>query len=1091
MRFGSAWVVMGLSSLPGAGVGAVIEFRLLGRFSVRRAGEEIPPGALGGRLGRVLLRVLLTRRGAFVPNDLLAEALWPKQAPMDPPANLKVLVARLRRGLGDPLLIITGTQGYSFTAGDRCSMDAEEFLVRLENGRRYLGEGRAATALAELRVGLALWGGEPLAEDAYDDWARPYRSRLSRAHLEALELAATAALETAHPEQAVVLAEAAVAGEPLREPSHLLLIRALAASGDVAAALRAFDSFRRRLADELGIDPSPEAAALQGRLLRGEGRAAGARRPQVASKPWPLRSAPAVEELPFVGRDEELAAALDVLGAPASGVVLVSGKAGAGKTRLLAEVAARVGVPSIWARAFPAEREEAWGLARSLLTESLALDVDAARTIPERARRALADIVPELEELLGGGSSGVDPESRSALAREGAVRLLEATVSKGALLVVDDLQWADATSLSLLGLVAQRVPGLGMILSYRPEEISPRGLVAPFLADLLTLARPAADLPLPPLSAKAIRELVAEEALAQAIEEATGGTPFSLAEVVRSLAGAGAIVRDGAGRWRSRTPEAAELARHAARAGRRRATHALVQRQPVERREILALLALLGREAPARLVAAATDSPQRRVLEDLDELARAGLARVGERGWAAAHDLVAETAADALGASERARLHQMLARALGGGGEPAELARHLACAGDAEGAAEAYGQAARNALDRHASNEAEHLAEAGLALQPTGPVLLTLLEVRGEARARRDNLAGAREDLWAALGEYRHPPERSRLLARIAMLTFGAEDLPRAEELAELAVAEAGLDAEARAGALFVRGVLDMNAGRDDRAQAAFDEALALFEGVGNSRGAADILDGRAMSLLLGGDLRGASEAFDRVARLFMDSGDLVRVGGPRSTRGWALACMDRAAEGLADIEEALELERILGHAEGESFCQAHRAEALVALGRAAEAAETAEKAIAIAERLGHREWTAYALVALGHARRDEQDLDRAESAFRRSLETAKDLPLFAAKAAAGVASVLIARGDLAGAEPFVARALSEGPMLGLYDARLAHAELAAARGDPDAGAIAAEALSLAEAGGHLQSATRLRQLIGSAAGTEPFDRPR
>jgi DNA-binding SARP family transcriptional activator len=86
----------------------VIEIRLLGRFSARRSGEEIPPTAFGGRLTRTLVRLLITHRGEFVSHDVLADALWPGRLPADPVASLQVLVTRARRALGDRSLLITG-----------------------------------------------------------------------------------------------------------------------------------------------------------------------------------------------------------------------------------------------------------------------------------------------------------------------------------------------------------------------------------------------------------------------------------------------------------------------------------------------------------------------------------------------------------------------------------------------------------------------------------------------------------------------------------------------------------------------------------------------------------------------------------------------------------------------------------------------------------------------------------------------------------------------------------------------------------------------------------------------------------------------
>src|SRR5207253_3835362 len=108
---------------------------------------------------------------------------------------------------------------------------------------------------------------------------------------------------------------------------------------------------------------------------------------------------PIFEGLAFVGRDDERDLLITTVRGPDRGVAIVAGAAGAGKSRLLSEAAARSDVPVLSVRAFLPERNEPWSLARALLREALALDLEAAGAIPDRAARALADIVPELEEL--------------------------------------------------------------------------------------------------------------------------------------------------------------------------------------------------------------------------------------------------------------------------------------------------------------------------------------------------------------------------------------------------------------------------------------------------------------------------------------------------------------------------------------------------------------------------------------------------------------------------------------------------------------------------------------------------------------------
>ena len=177
----------------------------------------------------------------------------------------------------------------------------------------------------------------------------------------------------------------------------------------------------------------------------------------------------AFEPLDFVGRQREMEEMLAALAAP--GVVLVSGVAGMGKSRLLAEVMARRSGPVIVTRAFLPERDEPWALARSLLGEVAHRHPDVAAVLPARAAAALADVVPELAELYPGDGGPLDPESRRALALEGGVRLLGSVAARGVCVAVDDVQWADPTSLRLLDRFIRRVPELSLALAYRPEDV--------------------------------------------------------------------------------------------------------------------------------------------------------------------------------------------------------------------------------------------------------------------------------------------------------------------------------------------------------------------------------------------------------------------------------------------------------------------------------------------------------------------------------------------------------------------------------------------------------------------------------------------
>ena len=241
----------------------VLALQLLGRFQVRRDGEEVPPSAFGGRKVRTLLRILAVRRPDLVPHEVLAEALWPDQQPADPAANLTVLVTRARRALAAPEAVVTGPGGYALGP---CTVDVVEFLGLDRDARGALRAGRPDAAARDCAAALGTWG-EPLAEDVYAEWARAPRDRLLRAHIDVLETAARAALALDDAPSAAGYAADALAADPMRESAAVIYAEALAATGDRAGALVALDQLRARLRDELGIDPSAEATRLRQTLL--------------------------------------------------------------------------------------------------------------------------------------------------------------------------------------------------------------------------------------------------------------------------------------------------------------------------------------------------------------------------------------------------------------------------------------------------------------------------------------------------------------------------------------------------------------------------------------------------------------------------------------------------------------------------------------------------------------------------------------------------------------------------------------------------------------------------------------------------------
>ena len=944
-------------------------------------------------------------------------------------------------------------------------MDAEAFLAAVETGRKLFAE-RPAEALVPFRNALEMWQGEPLAEDTYADWAQEDRRRLTLALLEALDGAAAAALACGDPAEALTWADRSLASEPLRETSAMLAVRALAASGNRAEALAAFDSFGCQLARETGLDPSPEALELRQRILLGQPI------PLAAASEAAGRQARPPEPGPFAGRREECAAILAAATGHGPRLVLVTGPGGVGKSRLLTEAARLAQVAVLGCRGCPPDRHEAWSVAGRLLRQARLL-AGAEVRLPDREARALAILVPGIAALASPGPDAGDEQNR-AFAFQGAVRLVEAAARPRCLIVADDLQWADPASLELLGLLLRRVNQVSMVAAYQQEDpaaMPPESFGLP--------AEQIRHLPLGPLPADAIRSLISDGMLAEVILGQAEPSPLAVTEVIAALARHGFVQPDEQGRWRLPTPGDASHAHAAVAAGQRQAAQDRLDRLPSRWRELLAMLALLTRPAPPALLAEACGWAPREVLDCLDGLARAGLAQPGRTGWELRHELFGPALMGTLGPAGQARVHALLAQALErSGADAAEVAAHLAASGDRDGASVAYAAAAARRLERLCDDEAMRLAEAGLSLEPSAPARALLLGTRAEVHRRRGLLDEARTDMNAVLESCGDAASRSRALAELAILESRSASVARGEELVELAIAEAQGRPGPLGQALAAGAIIDLPAGNLARAERRFGRARRLPEEAGEIQGSARLLYWQAMTSYMAGRLREAATRLGDLARLPALPAEVLRLWSPRATRGHVLAILGKPQAGLAEIEETLGWAEAARYPAIQSECLWRGSEVLAFAGRAGEAAESAEQALAIATRLRHAGCTAAALRGLGMAWDAAGVPDRAEQAFRRSLRAAEGNPFFAAWASARLGACLARQGRPQDAAPHIRAALSSGTPLTGYEARWAHAELLAARGENEAcRAAAAEALQAAQDGGYLILVPRLREL--------------
>ena len=370
------------------------------------------------------------------------------------------------------------------------------------------------------------------------------------------------------------------------------------------------------------------------------------------------------------------------------------------------------------------------------------------------------------------------PASRRALVQQGLLRVLESTGPS--LVVVDDLQWADSSSLDLLALLAGRSPDVAMVVAYRPEEVAEDSPGCP-VPD-----RCRGD-PTPRRAARAARRH-SPRAPGLLAGRRSRARRAHRRDAVRGAAGhaqprgrgpAAAQRRGRLGRGRGALP------RSGARVGpcgpARRGVAPVRAPPPRCTSDCLAALSLLARPVPVRILSAVCGMSVDEAIRLLRDLSRNHLVRHDTEGFRVDHDLVGETVRDRLDAVERAALHQRIADALAVDDGPVdELARHLAGAGDTAAAASAYATAARARVERFARPRGRAAGLRGTGARPAPGVRAALLEVRAETLAREGRLRGCpRRPATCSLATT-PGPTRSRLLTRLAHLTFGADDLLRA-----------------------------------------------------------------------------------------------------------------------------------------------------------------------------------------------------------------------------------------------------------------------------------------------------------------------
>jgi DNA-binding SARP family transcriptional activator/tetratricopeptide (TPR) repeat protein len=948
-----------------------LEIRLLGDLEVRRAGRVVALPA--SKKSRGLLAYLVATGRPHLRQhvcDLLFEG------PDDPRASLRWSLTKIRPLVDDPACVRLQADR------ERVAFAPEGARVDVVQVREALAGGPEAASTAVLQAAAELFRGELLEgldlHDCYryQEWCVAEREAARALHLTLLETLVRRL--QGNPEEALRHARARLAVDPVGEAGHVAVVRLLGGLGRTREALRQYEACCRILESEWGARPS--AALEEARRSLGKTGAAW-----VAASPEPL--AVPEDRVPLVGRQAERAALASLVAAAsagtASGVLLVQGEAGIGKSRLLDELAQMVraaGGRVLTGRAFEAEMVRPYGAW-----------VDALRSVPKEAvgeglRADLGSLLPDL------GPVAIGAADRNRLFDAVVALLTGLTADASPLaLLLDDIHWCDEAAAALLHFVARGLPGSRVLLAVaaRPGELADNHAVSHLVSALGREGR-LRTLDLPSLSREEI------EALARGVDPTVDvarvaaecdGNPLFALELARALRG---------GDPRSETLSGLIDDRLA--------------RLDDRGRELLPWAAALGRSFDLDTLGAVAGLVPGELLAAVGGLEQRGIVRADPagRGYDFVHDLVRRSAYQRLSEPQRRLVHRHIAAVLEAmpDGEEAlagEIAHHAALGGDPERAARAAIRAGERCLRLFAQAEAAELAERGIRQVQGLPretrlrLHLELLKVYVHSGAGRDKVRDLEAEVSrltleaqdagmhalvqtgfylnsflhyhggdfaqahqatlraAEAGRSADPATAARALANTARcLSLLQRDMPRAALLlreAESRAREVGLEVLDVQWGL---GLVHHHSGAHEAASVALEQAVGIARREGDHWSECDCLSRLALIAL---EEERPRDALDRCRELAPVAAKMGE--GSEAPLAAALEALSRLALGEAGADGAVEAAvtrlREIDSRWLVACCSNRGAEIDLAAGRMEAAVRRAREALAAAEAVGRR----------------------------------------------------------------------------------------------------------------------------------------
>ena len=788
---------------------------VLGTLEVSHDGR---PVEVRGALPRRLLALLALTPGCEVGADVLAEGLRGDPS-FRAPTTVQSVVAHLRRELPAADLVRTCPRGYVLEVAED-DVDALVFARDIAAGTRSLVEGRAAEASAVLTKALTSWRGVPYPEFADCPRLEQDAVRLSSLRIEGLERRISADLVRPGASPPVAELEALVRWHPAHEPFWALLAVAHYRCGRQAEALTTCRRAAVAVQQERGSVPGQRLQEVE-RLIHD--RDPSLEMPGMATfLPWRREPGDYAEPVALVER-AQLVETLDGLHdealSGAGRLVLVQGEAGVGKSALV--------------RAWTAARGRVlWGACDPM-------------TSP-RPLSPLVDLAPYLDphvaDLLRSGE-------RDGLF-EATLAALEATGPT--VVVLEDLHWADGSTLDLVRFLARRIGSTQalVIATYRGEHLVPSDPVRVMLGDVASQAA-VRRLDVPLLSADAVAQLAAGTGVdPAALFRETGGNAFFVTEVLAS-----------GGQQLPPTVQDAVLSR--------------VHRLSAQARLALEASAVIGSRVEPHLVHGMPDVSA----DAVDECVSAGMLRFEAPAYVFRHELVRQSVLSAITPGRLGALHwQALDRLRTTPMSPrpyARLAEHAAAAGDGPAILE-FAVAAGDSAARLGSHR-EAAYQYGRAM-PYAELLGA--EARIDFLLRRAEECQISDDHEAAIAAWD---------LALPLLKSAGRDLQVVDTLL-------GLDESY------------YTVGDNSRGSQMADEAFALLEDAQPSRQKAATLARRAAYLWRGSLTEAAIPWYERALAMSQEIGDAPGAARALCCLGTAHAELGAHEEGMREVRESLRI---------------------------------------------------------------------------------------------------------------------------------------------------------------------------------------